>query len=425
MIRDTHIPLFDLVMSLCNAIDLISPRVVGHQKRVAHIAYSVAREMNFAPRERNLLLLAGALHDSGALSLRERLEALDFEVKDPHRHAKVGYLLFRDFSPLAESAHFIRFHHVRWENGKGEMFEGQAVPEGSQILHLADRVEVLIKKDIPILEQAKTICETIRPQSGRMFHPQHVEAFLSCAQRESFWLDLVSEDIDAILRSEARLSVLELDMNALLELGHLFAHLIDFRSRFTVAHSCGVASTAEILAQRMGFSRRGYQTLRVAGYLHDLGKLAVPKEVLEKPGPLSPQEWNLMRTHTYHTYRTLATVKDLEDVNAYAACHHERLDGNGYPFHYTGDALPLGARIMAVADVFTALMEDRPYRPGMERDETLKMMRIMTKNGELDGQIMELLEENVEEIDQRRIEVQRNAWQFYHQKEASEKALGN
>ncbi len=105
-----------------------------------------------------------------------------------------------------------------------------------------------------------------------------------------------------------------------------------------------------------------------------------------------------MRTHVYYTYQILSPIKAFEEITLWGALHQERLNGSGYPFQYTADDLPQGARIMAVADVFTAVTEDRPYRKGMERDAAIQEIRDMVVNGELDGSLVELLIQNYDEI---------------------------
>jgi len=95
--------------------------------------------------------------------------------------------------------------------------------------------------------------------------------------------------------------------------------------------------------------------MEIAGYFHDLGKLRVPKEILEKPGKLSTEEFNIIKSHTYHTYRILSHIPNFETINWWASFHHERLNGSGYPFRINAFNFPLGSRIMAIADVFTLL----------------------------------------------------------------------
>jgi HD-GYP domain-containing protein (c-di-GMP phosphodiesterase class II) len=283
------------------------------------------------------------------------------------------------------------------------------VPLGSHLLHLADRVAVLVGERPEVLDEAGRICETIFAQSGKMFMPDLVEAFRNLAVRESFWFDAASPP-NLVLPG---FPAIEADMNELLALAELFSRVIDFRSRFTATHSSGVAASAEQLAGLIGFCARQCRMMRIAGYLHDLGKLAVPAEILEKPSDLTKAELNLIRGHTYHTHRILAPLAELNEINTWASFHHERLDGNGYPFHHQGRELPLGSRIMAVADVFTAIMEDRPYRKGMPEERAVQLLQQMADENALDPNIVSLLRLHFSGINASRREAQAKAAQEY------------
>ena len=142
--------------------------------------------------------------------------------------------------------------------------------------------------------------------------------------------------------------------------------------------------------------------MRLAGYLHDLGKLAVPSEILEKPDKLTAAEFAVIRSHTYYTYRVLEKISGLETVNEWASFHHERLNGDGYPFHRAGDTLSLGSRIMAVADVLTAITEDRPYRAGMAPEKAMGILTSMAEGGVLDPSVVELARVNFDQVNQAR-----------------------
>jgi HD-GYP domain-containing protein (c-di-GMP phosphodiesterase class II) len=151
----------------------------------------------------------------------------------------------------------------------------------------------------------------------------------------------------------------------------------------------------------------------IAAYLHDLGKLAVPSEILEKPAKLSPEEWHVMRTHVYYTYQVLDSIEALETAASWGALHQERLNGSGYPFRYMGDELPLGARVMAVADVFTGITENRPYRKAMKRKDATRVLREMSARRELDGSLVALALGRYEEIDRFRAIAQAKAVKEY------------
>lgn len=414
MIREIKVNLFDFIISFSEAIDLISPLVSNHHFKVAYIAYMIGSELRLFPEALNELVLAGALHDIGAISLKERLDALQFEVENPYHHAEMSYLLLRSYGPFAQIATMVRFHHVPWNGGKGLEFNGNEVPLGSHILHLADRVAVLTgNNQQEVLGKSKYIIKQIQDESGKLFMPELVEAFKELASKESFWLEAASPSIRSILRDKVMLPVVEVAMEGLTEIAKLFSHIIDFRNRFTATHSSGVAASAEYLARLCGFSGRECQMMRVAGYLHDLGKLAVPVEILEKNGQLSREEFEIIKSHPYFTYRILEPFKNLEEIAIWASFHHEKLDGRGYPFHLKAYDLPLGSRIMSVADVFCAITEDRPYRKGMPKEQVVKVLDDMVKNLSLDPYIVEILKSNFDEVNEYRKNAQTAAAEEY------------
>lgn len=398
MIRRTRISLFDLVIALSKGIDLISSSVANHNMQVAYIALALATELGLSSEEKNQLVLAGALHDIGALTLKDKLSALAFEVEEPFRHTETGYLFLKTFEPFSYMATLVRYHHTNWNEAKNIESAGEHIPLGSHVLHLADRISVLIDKDREILEQPENICQTIEKHSGKMFMPELVEIFRRIAKREYFWLEVTSPFLETILCQRVSLPAISLDISELLDLSKLFSKVIDFRSSFTATHSSGVATVGEKLAELAGFSDLECKMMRAAGYLHDLGKIAVPEEILNKPAGLTKKEYNVVRKHTYYTYQILSKVNGLETIALWASFHHEQLDGNGYPFHLERNDLPVFARILAVADVFTALTEDRPYRKGMTDDTALRILNQMASGLKLDANIVSLLINNFDEI---------------------------
>lgn len=402
-----RVSLFDLVTSLSNVADLVNSALDDHHKKVAYIAYSLAQEMGWPKQECCDILLAGMLHDIGALSLKEKMDALHFEVAAPHRHAEAGGFLLKPFAPLAQIGEMIACHHVPWENGTGKVHHGRSVPLAAHILHLADRVAVLLKKSQAICGRNSTaLVRKIEAQTERMFMPEVSKAFLSLAQKNYFWLDLSSRSLGSLLRRKVRAKIIELDLIEIGSLAQVFSRVIDFRSSFTATHSSGVATIAEAMAQLVGYSEDECGMMKVAGYLHDLGKLAIPTEILEKNGPLTKREAEIVRSHPFHTYRALEHIEDFNTIIRWAAFHHETPNGGGYPFNIIGNELPLGSRIIAVSDVFTAITENRPYRQGMDSDQTKNVLMDQAATGRLDPKITALLLHNYHELNAVREKVQ-------------------
>ncbi|MFH1529396.1 MAG: HD domain-containing phosphohydrolase [Pseudomonadota bacterium] len=412
MLEKTRYLLPELITGLADAMDLVSPALTGHHKRVARMAGALASELGLSDKERYTIVSAGLLHDSGALSLHEKLGALrfesDFAPTGTSSHAYMGYVLLRRFDVFSEVANVVRHHHLWWERA-AESCPNEELALTANLLHLADRIDVLIDRQQEILGQVPAIMERIEKQSGRMFAPSHVDVLRAVSRKESFWLDIVSPCLPSLVDSSLEGWNHGLTNDELLSLAKVFSTIIDFRSRFTATHSAGVSSSAVSLAKLRGLSPLECRAMRLAGYLHDLGKLAVPSEILEKPDKLTNTEFAVIRSHTYYTYRVLEKISGLETVNEWASFHHERLNGDGYPFHRSGDTLSLGSRIMAVADVLTAITEDRPYRAGMPPEKAMGILTSMAESGVLDRSIVALARENFDEVNQARALAQSTA----------------
>jgi len=397
-----QVSLFDMLSSLSTALDLIDIELIDHHNRVCYIATKLATHLRFLPEEIDEIYMAALMHDIGAIIFSDRLGLINFEVKKAHLHGELGALLLSKFEPFRKFAPLVRYHHLPWKYGEGKYALGEKVPYGSHILHLADRIAVLVDRRQPVLAQSSAINEKIKKHSGKLFVPAFVDAFHEVSQQDAFWLDLMSPSIERVIQRMSCLPSTLMSLESLTELSHFFALIIDTRSRFTATHSGGVASSAMELATAVGMNATDCSKIKIAGYLHDLGKLMVPEKILLKPGKLTTEEWLIVRAHPYYTHRILERVEGLEDITFWASNHHEELNGGGYPFGMTSDNLSLGARTMAVADVFTAVAEDRPYRAGMKKEESRKVFQGMVAGGKLDKEIVTALYDNYEKINESR-----------------------
>lgn len=398
LLRNIPVNLWHLVSPLVKTFDLMNPALGGHSLRVAYLAMRLAEELGWPAWRRREAAIAGALHDIGAFSLAERLQLQEFEITEEGPHARAGYLLLREFEPFERIAETVLHHHLHWRNGQGGQAEGSPVPESSHLVHLADRVAVLLRMDAPILGQVDGIRASIRERSGSWFVPSYADALLRLCDRDYIWMEISSGAMADTLRRSLGMETVDTEMGEFLKFSRLVCRIIDFKSEYTATHSSGVAAVGKSLASLVGFSRQECLTIEVAANLHDLGKLAIPSEILDKQDGLSKAEWSVMRTHAYYTYQILNPIEALKHVASWSSLHQERLDGSGYPFHVGGDDIPLGARLMAVADVFTGITEKRPYREGMTREEILGVLHGMAAKGELDARLTSLLETHYDAI---------------------------
>lgn len=167
------------------------------------------------------------------------------------------------------------------------------------------------------------------------------------------------------------------------------AMTIEARDQATDGHCQRLAEYASALGQRLGLSSEEIDTLRVGGYLHDIGKVGIPDRILLKEGRLTPDEYEVMKTHTVIGDRLCAELRTLKHVRTIVRHHHERLDGSGYPDGLNGEKLPLLPQIMGIVDVFDAITTPRPYKPALPAARACAELRAEVQRGWRREQLVE------------------------------------
>ena len=198
--------------------------------------------------------------------------------------------------------------------------------------------------------------------SGSLFHPDVISIFLSETHKDSFWLDIDKLSMDDVMEKAISESLtVELDLDLL-----------------------------EQIAQILDYPEEKQRELRVAGLLHDIGKIAIPSELIEKNGKLTPTERTNVQAHAYYTDVILRDLDGLNGITAWAAHHHENHDGSGYPENLTGNNISEEMDILSYADIYTALSENRPYRTGLSQEEISVILKdqFKDKHGEKIYQII-------------------------------------
>jgi putative two-component system response regulator len=156
---------------------------------------------------------------------------------------------------------------------------------------------------------------------------------------------------------------------------------IEAKDPYTVGHCARISAYSTLLGDALELSPEEIRALRIAGSVHDIGKIGVPDAILLKRGPLSDEEWVVMRQHTVVGERICRPLRSFQSVLPIIRSHHERQDGSGYPDGLPGDKVPLLARVMQIADVFDALATERPYKLAMSCEESLRQMQIEVDGG--------------------------------------------
>lgn len=255
-------------------------------------------------------------------------------------------------------------------SGQPQALKGRQIPQISNIALLAQIIDVFHAESGPQAALAEAIA-----RSGVWFDPDVVAAFVTAQQAPGFWSMLASRELAAsVFAMKPALQSASVDEDYLDDIAAAFADVVDAKSPYTADHSNRVTLYTDIIAEELGLKPDHRRWLRRAALLHDLGKLAISNQVLDKPGKLDETEWQAIKSHPVHSEAILARVGAFASIAPIAAAHHERLDGKGYPYGLKGDEICLEARILTVADVFDALTAERPYRAAMPIAKALAIL---------------------------------------------------
>ncbi|EGQ9327665.1 HD domain-containing protein [Vibrio vulnificus] len=376
---------------VARALDYVGVDDTHHNHRVAYIAYQCALALGWDLKKAEFSYFAGMVHDCGVSETKEHLMLLETLMpQDAQAHCIRGYQSLQQCNILAQFAESILYHHTRWD----ELETLEVSPFNKDIaalLYLSDRLDFLraqftdeCHSDMVTLHE-QAIADTIMANAGSLFHPGMCDMMVKLIMTDGFWFAMESENIETIGLGFSHIDWLQkqLTIGDLMSLGLFLARIVDAKSPFTYQHSQKVAEISRFLAGKMSLCEHDQEMIFIAGLVHDIGKLKTPDDILHKQGKLNDQEYTRIKRHTIDTELALHKVFPNSKIAEWASNHHERLDGSGYPYHKTATDLDLPSRIIAVADVFQALSQDRPYRPRMPQHEIEALMTAMVDEGKL------------------------------------------
>jgi HD-GYP domain-containing protein (c-di-GMP phosphodiesterase class II)/DNA-binding CsgD family transcriptional regulator len=416
----------DLISALSAAADLTLGLPAEHAARSCYIALAIASELRLSDERRSELYYTTLLLDAGCTAwasmfaayvngnevtarqelffnrdpqdslevfdwVRRYLAAgsplplragriLDFVVHGQehfregfHNTCEVSNRFARRLGMPEPVQHALLYVFEHW-NGRGlpHAIRGEAIPIIARIAHAAMFLEIFHRRD-----GRDGVIRLAQARKGKEFDPSVIDAFLAASGRPVFWEDLEQASVLDIVRSlEPPLPIRFMPEEKLLDVALFAADFADMKSRYTIGHSRRVATLAAGIARLLSLPEPEIETVRLAALFHDLGLVAIPSFVLDKPRvALTQAEREALRLHPYHAERILGRVPGLEAVAAIVGAHHERMDGDGYYRRLAGTHVPLGARIVAVADAFDDLTHEGPGRPPLDADAAVEQMR--------------------------------------------------
>ncbi|MFT9497443.1 HD-GYP domain-containing protein [Anaerosolibacter sp.] len=390
----------DFLRSVANTIDVVETDIFGvptnHSKRIAYISSKIAVELGLPIQDVFDLISFAILHDNGA-SLKVLHDSLRGDSKERlslienmQEHCIIGEENIKHYPFLNTHHNIIKYHHERYDGSGFFNIAGDDIPVMSQIINFADTLDLNydlrnVKKSSSFEER---IVDFIEQQRNKFFSTQIVDAFFNVIEEDNFWDKLSNQVIEAALKEDTPSFSKDLTYEQIHNVTKTFSKIIDAKSQFTQAHSAGLADKVERMAAFYDINHEDKMKLLIAADLHDLGKLAVKNDILDKPGNLTREEFEEIKAHPSVTRSCLQEIKGFQDIAEWAGNHHEKLDGTGYPRGLSSNQLDFHSRLLACLDIYQALREERPYRKEMSHIEAMTILRRMANENLIDAEIV-------------------------------------
>ncbi len=382
------------IYALSDTVDLVGVDETMHGKRVGCMALHCAKEMDLDEAGQKRMFQLGLLHDCGVSTTFEHRNLVDeLNWKNSHIHCKIGAERMRSFEPLNSFSDPVLYHHTQWQILESLGMD-ITVKQEANLIYLLDRVDYLgqAMSGPNWLSKRDAIHQKVEAFRGTFFQPELVDLFLAASKTEVFWFRLepllLKDFIEDQKKQNSQALICDHEVKTISE---LFAQIVDAKSPFTAEHSLGTGRLAAYMAETSGLGQKTCLKIEAAGRLHDIGKLQIPDRILAKPGQLDGDELASMQHHSYMSYCIINRIDGLEDIATWSANHHEKLDGSGYPFRRTAEQLDQESRILAVADIFQALAQERPYRTARPLEDIVSYLVTNAKKGKLDKDLVELV----------------------------------
>jgi HD-GYP domain-containing protein (c-di-GMP phosphodiesterase class II) len=387
-----NIRMDELIQSLAVALEIIECELLGasthHGKRIAVLCSLMGRELGMSEEEIETIASCALFHDNALTEfiLYHRENGNEREVHF-RLHCEYGQRNIERLPFKYDVKDIVLYHHEQADGGGPFGKREGEFPIGAQLIAIADMIDVDHHLQRVPLEGLSSIQKEICAQSGKRYTKTAADVMLAILNKDTL-LSLHDENINETTAKMLPVWQVEVEDEALMCLADLAAKIIDHKSVFTRKHSVQIANKVWLMGGYYGFD----PVLRTKAYLaaavHDLGKLATPTNILEKPGKLTDSEFNIIKAHVNGTHDLLHRITGYEEICNWATNHHEKFDGTGYCFGKKAEELDFVSRLLACTDIYQAVSEERPYHPKRSHSETMPILWDMSQKGLIDGKIV-------------------------------------
>nr|AGS52763.1 metal dependent phosphohydrolase [uncultured bacterium contig00091] len=388
------------------ALDVIEEEQIGasehHGMRVSALCAAIGKRLGYDDDAVSALATCALFHDNALteFNISEREDMMQKQNMVLHcrkGQENVAWLPFKK-----DISGFILYHH-EFGNGKGPFRKKtDEYPFEAAILAAVDSIDVAYHLQNVNPKDLAALRDKINENADEFSTRKAVDLLL----------DILDADMLDSLRDENIVRTLdncmpdwEIDVTepSIAGISGFISRVIDFKSRYTQKHTSQIANRAWIMGEYYGYNHEENSALYLAASLHDIGKITTPLAILEKPGKLEKDEFDIMKNHVRITHDWLSTVPDFEQIKNWAANHHEKLNGTGYSFGKNAYEMDFNSRLMACIDIYQAVSELRPYHEERSHTDTMPILYDMADKGFIDKKIVKNIDEVMEKYSMKEV----------------------
>ncbi len=387
----------NILVSIIEAIDNFNFLLKNHHKHTATIAYQLGSSYGLDKDKLNNLVLAASIHDIGALYIDERDQLLYIDEHNPKPHEIMGAKMLEGFEPLKDIKEIIRHHHIKYDDILQNKVDKKDIRLECYFLHLADRIDILLETYGKDSYSRDLIIDEINLRFKTVFLPDLKYVFNELAQDDEFWENIYDLAFHELLMLNIDSNNFKINDSDIDGLSKIFARIVDFKSPWTKVHSITVGAFSNAIGKYLNLDEKTCFELKIAGYLHDIGKIAVPSELLDKVDKLSDEEFKIIKSHAKYSSMILKSIDGLGNISKWAINHHEKRDKTGYPLKISDEKFSIEMDILAFSDILSALLENRPYRKTLPKNTILQILKNLTPN-KLNFKVYKVIETNYDSL---------------------------
>jgi HD-GYP domain-containing protein (c-di-GMP phosphodiesterase class II) len=381
-----------LIRVFSEALDIVEAGLLGasiyHSKRIGALVAAMGRTLDYDDDSLTAISTAAMFHDNALteylLSEREREDGESDE--NMRLHSEYGQRNIEWLPFKKDIAGYVLYHHER-ADGSGPFGKKKGeYPSEAGLISLADTVDVAQRLQTKNESDLPALYEYIRGLADIGYDKDDIETFIGVLDADMLNA-LKSENLSATLDRLIPVWTTDIEDPSVIRIAGMISRIIDYKSKFTTKHTERVANAAWIMATYYGIQPAEKTQLYLAAAMHDIGKIAVATEILEKPGALTDPEFKEIKKHVNQTREWLSTVPGLEQIAEWASNHHEKINGRGYGRGVDAAALDFNSRLIACLDIYEAVSAERPYHPARSHEETMTILYDMAGDGLIDPDI--------------------------------------